>query len=94
LRLMGTSHLVSAPYFRCSSSTSALSEKYLGFEVSGPAGQRVLWKRFPTPIESSHLIVECECTSVCGPLIPKIQFNGIGGLLTYISLIANADVSA
>src|SRR5258706_15841866 len=29
-----------------------------------------------------------------GPLIPKIQFNGIGGLLTYISLTPNADVSA
>jgi len=30
---------------------------------------------------------------VCGPLIPKIQFNGIGGLLTYISLIPETTLS-
>jgi hypothetical protein len=78
-------------HFGSSGSTSGLSWRYLGFEISGPAG--LLWKRFPTPIGSNHL-VERECTSVCGPLIPKIQFNGIGGLLTYITLIPNADVFA
>ena len=46
----------------------------------------------PTPIESNHLIVECECTSVCGPLIPKIQFSGFGGSLTYIRLDPDAAV--
>ena len=30
---------------------------------------------------------------MCGPLIPKIQFNGIGGLLTYISLIPETTLS-
>jgi hypothetical protein len=70
------------------------SKKYPGFEVSGAAGRRLLWKHFPTPIGSSHLIVQRECASVCEPLIPKIQFNGIGGLLTYISVTPNADVSA
>ena len=67
--------------------------KLHGLRGIWPRGARLLWKRFPTPFESNHLIVECECTSVCGPLIPKIQFNGIGGLLTYITLIPNTDVS-
>jgi hypothetical protein len=45
----------------------------------------VLWKQ---------LIAEREWTSVCWASVLKIQFNGIGGLLTYISLTPNADVSA
>ena len=36
-------------HFRCSRSTSALSEKFLGFEVSGPAGVAAALETFSNP---------------------------------------------
>ena len=48
------------------------------------APRRLLWKQ---------LIVQRECSSVAGLRLLEIQFNGIGRLLTYISLMPNADVS-
>ena len=56
-------------HFRFSSSTSALSEKYLD----------------PSLFD--------ENARACAPLIPKTQFNGIGGSLTYISLTPHSVVS-
>ena len=47
-------------------------------------GSGLLWKQ---------LMVQRECTSVAGLSLLEIQFNGIGRLLTYVSLRPDADVS-
>jgi hypothetical protein len=66
-------------------------------------GLRDIWRRgvaaaletFSDPRSGQATSLFNSNAQACaGPLIPKIQFNGIGGLLTYISLTPNADVSA
>ena len=49
---------------------------------------------FPAPIASTISLFNENARACAGPLIPKIQFNGIGGPLTYISLTPNSVVSA
>jgi hypothetical protein len=39
-------------------------------------------------------LLNANARACAGPLIPKIQFNGIGGLLTYVSVTPNAEVFA
>src|SRR6266403_1662507 len=82
-------------HFRCSSSTSALSEKYLGFDVSGPAGAAAAFGNVFQPRSGQTTsLFNANARACAGPLIPKIQFNGSGGLPTYISLTRKADVFA
>jgi hypothetical protein len=74
------------------SSTSELSEN-LDFKVSGPRGAATL-ERF-TPRSSQTTSLFDENARACAELpIAKIQFNGIGGSQTYISLTPNSVVSA
>ncbi len=46
-----------------------------------------------TRLGQTTSLFNANARACAGPLIPKIQFNGIGGLPTYISLTPNADVS-
>jgi hypothetical protein len=59
-----------------------------------PAWRRLLWKRFPTPIGQTISLLNANTPACAGPLISKIQFNGVGGLPTHIRLNPNGDVFA
>jgi hypothetical protein len=62
-------------------------------ELCRDPGGRLLWKRF-RPIESTTSLFNENARARAGLLIAKIQFNGIGGSQTYISLTPNSVVSA
>jgi hypothetical protein len=82
------------PYSRCSSSTSALSEKYPGFEVSVPRGGGCFGNVFQPRSGQTISLLNANTPACAGPLISKIQFNGVGGLPTHIRLNPNGDVFA
>jgi hypothetical protein len=67
--------------------------KYLDFKVSGPRGAATL-ETSPAPIESTTSLFNEIARACAGLLIAEIQFNGIGGSQTYISLTPNSVVAA
>ena len=75
------------------SSTSALSENTSTFKVSGPRGGGY-FGNVPAPIESTTSLFNENARACAGLLIAEIQFNGIGGSQTYISLTPSSVVSA
>jgi hypothetical protein len=58
-----------------------------------PSGAATL-ETFPAPIESTTSLFNENARACAGLLIAEIQFNGIGGSQTYISLTPNSVVSA
>jgi hypothetical protein len=66
--------------------------KYLVFKVSGP--EDGYFGNVPGPDRVNTSLFNENARACAGLLIAEIQFNGIGGSQTYISLTPNSVVSA
>ncbi len=62
------------------------------YPLASRGRKRVDQRVGPTAIGSTTSLFNANARACAGPLIPKIQFSGFGGSLTYISLHPNAAV--